>query len=81
MKTTEPTIGKHPLTGWSSRLPTATLDLRGRHEKPTLAQKVEAIRQAQDAELEAFAAAWERNVPVFTPEMAARVLTNGAKVG
>jgi len=51
MKTTEPTIGRQPLTGWASRLPTATLDLRGRHEKPTLAQKVESIRRKENLEL------------------------------
>jgi hypothetical protein len=60
MKTTEPTIGKDPLTGWSSRLPTATLDLRGRHEKPTLAQKVEEIRrrEALDLEIDLDSIAW-----------------------
>ena len=52
MKTTEPTIGKQPLTGWSSRLPTATLDLRGRHEQPTIASRLSTIRALEDAAFE-----------------------------
>jgi hypothetical protein len=69
MKTTEPTIGHQPLTGWATRLPTATLDLRGKHVKPTLAQKVATIRASELGEFE------------IRDGAGRLVWANGAKVG